>query len=160
MWFSKSALASIGKRPAGSGSCSTGQLALLCGRREWRELRHNWKSLIRMCSHGDKVKNNKFQFYCCLMENTPLRCFFFNILFMVSRINTDCKKMACFGTKFRNDMWHYGLSPTRLGRAVHSSHCLLAAKIIAIEFFAGNLRVMVLSLHGIQIWSSLCLQMA
>ena len=49
----QSALASIGKRLAGSGSCSMGQFALLCGRREWHELRHNWKILISMMSKSD-----------------------------------------------------------------------------------------------------------
>ena len=43
MQFSKCTLASIGKRPAGSGTCSLGELALLYGRREWREYRHNRK---------------------------------------------------------------------------------------------------------------------
>ena len=54
MQFSKCTLASIGKRPAGSGTCSLGELALLCGRREWREYRHNWESLIGTCQQTNK----------------------------------------------------------------------------------------------------------
>ena len=33
-------------RPAGSAGCSMLCCSLPCGRREWRELRHNWKNFI------------------------------------------------------------------------------------------------------------------
>ena len=54
MQFSKCTLASIGKRPAGSETCSLGELAPLCGRLEWREYRRNWESLIGTCQQTNK----------------------------------------------------------------------------------------------------------
>ena len=44
--YSRPAVGSECIRPAGSAGCSMLCCSLPCGRREWRELRHNWKNFI------------------------------------------------------------------------------------------------------------------
>ena len=62
--YSRPALSSEYKRPAGSAVSSMLCCSLPCRRWEWRELRHNWMSLILTvaCQDGSAV-------WCWIIEN-------------------------------------------------------------------------------------------
>ena len=51
--YSRPAVGNEYIRPAGSAGCSMLCCSLPCGRREWRELRHNWKNFITGAVRGD-----------------------------------------------------------------------------------------------------------
>ena len=91
--YSRPAVGSEYIRPAGSAGCSMLCCSLPCGRREWRELRHNWNNFIspflwtpvwhvkQRSHHSVYISNLKVLSHVCYFSGLLWSAWMFCLLF-------------------------------------------------------------------------------